>query len=161
VANLVREPAVNGMGKVKGDGSVGPENFSASPRALELFGLTVHNLIPLAKKPETARLVSQQIASADSIAAGIEEGCGRGNRTEYARFLIFSRGSAQETLGRFHRLRHRLPEDGVEHRRQLCQEIIAILSVTIKTLRSGMTRSFHFHLHSHSASRGDARRCAA
>jgi four helix bundle protein len=157
VANLVREPAVN----VKGDGAAGLENFPAYQKTPELFDLTVHDPIPLAKKPETARLVSQQIASADSMAAHTEEGYGQESPTEYAQFLTLSRGSAQETLGRFHRLRHRLSEDVVEHRRQLCQEIIAILSATIKTLRSEMTRSFHFHLHSHSASCGNARRCAA
>jgi len=124
--------------KVKGEDErpSGLENFSAHRKALELFDLAVGDLVPLAKKPETARLVSQQLASADSIAANIEEGYGRGSRAEYAQFLIFSRGSAQETSGRYHRLRHWLPEEVVESRRALCQEIIAILSATIKTLRS-------------------------
>lgn len=114
----------------------GLENFSGYRKALELFDLTVGDLVPLARKSETARLVSQQIASADSIASNIEEGYGRGSRPEYAQFLIYSRGSAQETAGRYLRLRHWLPEDVVEQRRQLCQEIIAILSATIKTLRT-------------------------
>ncbi len=92
--------------------------------------------MPLAKKPETARLVSQQLAAADSIAANIEEGYGRGSRKDYAHFLIISRGSAQETAGRYRRMRHWLPEEIVEERYRLCQEIIAILSATISTLRS-------------------------
>lgn len=92
--------------------------------------------MPLAKKPETARLVSQQLATADSIAANIEEGYGRGTRKDYAHFLIIARGSAQETAGRYRRLHHWLPEEIVEQRYRLCQEIIAILSATIATLCS-------------------------
>lgn len=123
---------------MKGDGErlSGLENFSGYQKALDLFDLAVGDLSTLARKPETARLVSQQIASADSIAANIEEGYGRGTPAEYAQFLIYSRGSAQETLGRYGRFGHWLPEEVVEQRQSLCQEIIAILSATIKTLRS-------------------------
>jgi len=123
---------------VKGAGArpVGLENFSGYQKALELFDLVVVDVTPLARKPETMRLISQQIASADSIAANIEEGYGRGSRAEYAQFLVYSRGSAQETLGRYGRLGHWLPEEVVEQRERLCQEIIAILTATIKTLRS-------------------------
>lgn len=114
----------------------GLEKFSAYRKALGLFDRAVEDLVPLAKRPETVRLVSQQLASADSIAANIEEGYGRGSRRDYAHFLIIARGSAQETAGRYRRMRHWLPEEVVEHRYRLCQEIIAILSATITTLRS-------------------------
>jgi four helix bundle protein len=130
---------VNVKVRVKGEetaSSSGLENFQAHQKALGLFDLAVGDLVPLAKKPETARLVSQQLASADSIAANIEEGYGRGTRKDYAHFLIIARGSAQETAGRYRRMRHWLPEEIVEHRYRLCQEIIAILSATIATLRS-------------------------
>ncbi len=82
-----------------------------------------------------SRLVSQQIASADSICANIEEGYGRLSRKEYIRFLDFSRGSARETQGRYKRMKHWLSKDIVQQRTALLDEIIAILTTTIATLR--------------------------
>jgi hypothetical protein len=55
------------------------ENFSAHRKALVWFDFVVADLRPLTKHPALARLVAQQIASADSIAANIEEGYGRGS----------------------------------------------------------------------------------
>lgn len=91
---------------------------------------------PLARDPLTSRLVSQQIASADSIASNIEEGYGRHSRPDYCRFLIIACGSATETRGRYEkRLKNWLPPDTIAARVQLCEEIIGILSATIRTLR--------------------------
>ena len=55
------------------------ENFSAHRKALVWFDFVVADLRPLTKHPALARLVAQQIASADSIAANIEEGYGLGS----------------------------------------------------------------------------------
>ena len=71
------------------------------------------------------------------MAANIEEGYGRGGRKEYAQFLAIARGSAQKTVGRYQRLKHWLPSDLIETRAALCNEIIGILTRTIKTLRDG------------------------
>ena len=111
------------------------KRFGAYTKALELFDLVVADLTPLMHDPALHRLVAQQFASADSIAANIEEGYGRGSRKEYTQFLVIARGSAQETGGRYGRLRHWLPDTVVEARMALCNEIIGILSATIKTLR--------------------------
>ena len=80
------------------------------------------------------RLASQQLASADSICSNIEEGYGRESTVEYRRFLIIARGSLRETLGRYRRLRHWLPEEVVEQRVALAEEINRMLSSTIKRL---------------------------
>jgi four helix bundle protein len=109
--------------------------FGAYQKANELFDLAVTDLADLSKLPGLQRLVSQQYASLDSIAANIEEGYGRGSRREYAQFLIIARGSAQESAGRYRRLRHWLPETIVTERVALCNEIIALLTRSICTLR--------------------------
>ena len=111
--------------------------FRAYRKACELFDLVVADLTPLAKNPLCMRLVSQQIASADSVASNIEEGYGRRSRKDYSHFLIISRGSATETRGRYEqRLKHWLPAEIITARVSLCEEIVAILSASIRTLRS-------------------------
>ena len=85
------------------------KQYGAHQKALALFDLVVADLSPLAQNSTLYRLIAQQFASADSIAANIEEGYGRGSRKDYAHFLIIARGSAQETCGRYERLKHWLP----------------------------------------------------
>ncbi len=79
--------------------------------------------------------MSQQVGSADSICANIEEGHGRLSRAEYVRFLDFARGSARETRGRYLRMSQWLSEDVVNQRAALADEIIGILTATIERLR--------------------------
>jgi len=110
--------------------------FVAYSKALELFDLVLDDLQPLKGHFELQRLLAQQIASADSIAANIEEGYGRESKRDYAHFLVMARGSAQETMGRYGRLKRWLIPETIEKRMVLCQEIIAILSASIRTLRS-------------------------
>ncbi|NBB77955.1 MAG: four helix bundle protein [Verrucomicrobia bacterium] len=112
------------------------EDYGALIKANELFDLVVVDMDLLSKSIGCRRLVDQQIASADSIASNIEEGFGRGSRKEYTQFLIISRGSAQETKGRYGRMKHWLSAETIQARQMLCNEIIAILTATIKTLRS-------------------------
>lgn len=113
--------------------------YGAYLKALELFDAVAQDMEGLLGKPHLFRLISQQLASADSIAANIEEGYGRGSRKDYVKFLIISRGSARETAGRYQRFQHWLPEDQIAPRVQLCQEIIAILSSSILSLRATET----------------------
>jgi four helix bundle protein len=111
--------------------------YGAYQKACQLFDLVVADMTPLARNPLCMRLVSQQVASADSIASNIEEGYGRRSRKDYSHFLIIARGSATETRGRYaERLKHWLPVETVAARVLLCDEIVAILSATIRTLRS-------------------------
>lgn len=110
--------------------------FGAYRKACELFDFTVADMTQLAQNPLCTRLVSQQIASADSVSSNIEEGYGRRSPADYARFLVIARGSAAETRGRYEqRFKHWLPPEIVTARVALCDEIIAILSATIRTLR--------------------------
>ena len=111
------------------------EDFGAYRKAMELFDLAAEDMDRLRGHNECRRLVSQQLASADSVAANIEEGYGRGSRREYVQFLRFARGSVRETRGRYVRMRHWLAGDVVAARTALCDEIISILTATIRTLR--------------------------
>jgi len=112
------------------------EDFGALIKVNERFEHVVNDLRPLQAEIGCKRLVEQQFASADSIAANIEEGFGRGSRKEYRQFLIISRGSAQETKGRYGRMKHWLCAETFQQRQALCTEVIAILSKTIDTLSS-------------------------
>jgi four helix bundle protein len=111
--------------------------YGAYRKACELFDLVVMDMTLVAGNPLCFRLVAQQIASADSISSNIEEGYGRESRKDYAHFLVIARGSATETRGRYEqRFKHWLPPETVAARVVLCEETIAILSATIRTLRA-------------------------
>lgn len=111
------------------------EEFEAHRLAMELFDLVVEDMTAIANKRTMERLVSQQLGSADSIAANIEEGYGRETTKEYIRFLVIARGSARETRGRYQRLRHWYKAELIEDRISRCNHIIASLTKTISTLK--------------------------
>jgi len=85
--------------------------------------------------PLCYRLVAQQMGSADSICANIEEGYGRLSRVEYIRFLDIARGSARETRGRYERMSNWMAQDVIKQRIELLDEIIGILTSSIGTLK--------------------------
>ena len=110
------------------------EDFKAYQKALELFDLVVEDISHSLEDRRLDRLVSQQLASADSVCSNIEEGYGRESSTEYRRFLIIARGSLRETMGRYRRLRHWIPQEVINKRTELAEEINRILSSAIKRL---------------------------
>jgi four helix bundle protein len=110
-------------------------DFGAYRKALELFDLVVKDTEQYVKAARCERLVSQQIASADSVCSNIEEGYGRESSVEYRRFLSIARGSLRETQGRYRRMRHWIPPDVVQQRVALAEEIHKILTATINRLR--------------------------
>jgi four helix bundle protein len=110
--------------------------FGAYEKARRLFEYVAEDMEKLVNNPMCARMISQQMASADSICANIEEGYGRESSREYRHFLIIARGSARETQGRYLRLARWLSPAAVAPRVELCEEIIAIVSATIRRLDS-------------------------
>jgi len=113
----------------------GLEAFGAYQKARQLFDLAVADMETLKTNRLCYRLVSQQMGSADSICANIEEGYGRLSRVEYVRFLDIAGGSARETRGRYERMEHWLAEDVIQQRMKLLEEIIGILTASIGTMR--------------------------
>ncbi len=102
-----------------------------------MFDLVIKDMEVLKKDHRCYRLVGQQIASADSICANIEEGFGRLSRVEYVRFLDIARASARETRGRYERMKHWLNADIISERLSLVDEIIGILTSSIVRMRKG------------------------
>lgn len=117
------------------------ESFGAYQKARELFDWVVKDMAEMRRDPRCYRLIAQQVASADSICANIEEGYGRLSRWEYVRFLDFARGSARETRGRYERMKHWLAVEIIQQRVGRADEIIAILTKTIETLRRDLQKS--------------------
>ncbi len=115
------------------------DSFGAYRKARELFDMVVEDMNALRNDNRCYRLVAQQVGSADSICANIEEGHGRLSRAEYIRFLDFARGSARETRGRYIRMKHWLKQEDIATRTALLDEIIGILTSTIVTLRQSPT----------------------
>src|SRR4030095_12807962 len=114
---------------------VGLEQFGAYQKARQLFDVVAADMEKLKTNSLCYRLVSQQISSADSICANIEEGYGRLSRIEYIRFLDIARGSARETRGRYQRMKHWLADEIIQERVNLADHIIGILTKSIERLR--------------------------
>jgi four helix bundle protein len=112
------------------------EQFGAYRKARELFDLVIKDMEALKKDSRCYRLIGQQVASADSICANIEEGYGRLSRVEYVRFLDIARGSSRETRGRYERMHHWLSPDVIKERVQLIDEIVGILTSSIVRMRT-------------------------
>jgi four helix bundle protein len=110
----------------------GLDAFGGYRKARQLFDLVVKDMEVLKTNPLCYRLVSQQIGSADSICANVEEGYGRLSRVEYVRFLDIARGSARETRGRYERMTNWLDQEVIQQRVELLDEIIGILTTSIE-----------------------------
>jgi four helix bundle protein len=111
--------------------------FEAYPKSLFLYDLAWEDTDKLLKDVRGRKLAGQLIDSAGSVSANIDEGFGRGIESgEYIQFLRYALGSARETRSWYYKARRLLAAEAVRHRIALCDEIIALLVVTIKQRRA-------------------------
>ena len=77
--------------------------------------------------PRTLKLSDQLYRSLGSISANIAEGYSRGSGKDRARFYEYALGSARESRDWYYKSRHVLLDSAVEHRVDLCSQIIRLL----------------------------------
>ena len=107
--------------------------FVAYPKALLLFDLVWEDSEKLLRDTRGREVARQLVRSAGSVSANIDEGFGRGiDRKEYVQFLRYALGSARETRSWYYKSRYLLTEQVIQHRMDLCSEIIALLVTAIK-----------------------------
>ena len=104
-------------------------------KALELWDLFWEDSKVLIRDIRVRKIAEQMTKSVGSISANIEEGYGRGyGNKEYTHFLKISRGSASESKGWYRRANRLLPKSVASARTKLLNEVIAMLTKSIKTL---------------------------
>jgi four helix bundle protein len=104
-------------------------------------------------KAEVGRIIANQIIrSVSSITANIAEGYGRRKGKEYEHYLYIARGSVNETIDWYEKLKrlHYIEESVFQGREQMCQEIRAMLSKLIGSVR-GAESLLTFNVHSSEA----------
>ena len=109
--------------------------------AMYLYDLVWMDADILHKDYRGREIVYQIVRSAGSVCANMEEAYGRGIGTaDYVRVMRIALGEARETQGWYFRSRHILPEDLMERRYKVIQQVISLTVTAVdgtkKSLRS-------------------------
>jgi four helix bundle protein len=105
-------------------------------KAMELFEQVTGDVEGFPQK-RAARIIEDQVLrSVGSISANIAEGFGRRKGKEYEYYLYISRGSTNETIDWYEKLRRLgyISENTFLQREKICLELRAILSKMIDSL---------------------------
>jgi len=101
-----------------------------------LFEEFIEQDLPILQKNFVGRILAgNQLRSLDSICSNMEEGYERKSGKEIINFFRMSKGSAGEAKGRYKRLSKILPEEIVNKRVAVLNEIRAILSTCYSLLK--------------------------
>ena len=107
-------------------------------KAVELFEFAVKD-IETFPKTEAAKIISNQVLrSISSTSANIAEGYGRRKGKEYEHYLYIARGSANESLDWYEKLKRLkyVSMDTFQERDKACNEIRAMLTGMINKVHS-------------------------
>ena len=108
------------------------EDFDVYKKAVKLFEDFLEKDLPVLERNFAGRtLAGNQLRSLDSICANMEEGYERKSGKEIKNFFRMSKGSAGESRGRYKRLKTILPEEVINKRVEVLNEIRAMLASLI------------------------------
>ena len=109
------------------------EDFEVHKKAVQLFEQFLEEDLPILQKDFAGRtLAGNQLRSLDSICANMEEGYERKSGKEIKNFFRMSKGSAGESRGRYKRLKKILPQEVINNRVVVLNEIRAMLASLIE-----------------------------
>lgn len=105
-------------------------------KAMDLFEQVVGDVETFPNKRAARVIEDQVLRSAGSISANIAEGYGRRKGREYEHYLYISRGSTNETIDWYEKLRRLgyIKVATFEEREAICLELRAMLSKMIDSL---------------------------
>jgi four helix bundle protein len=105
-------------------------------KAMDLFEQVVNDVEGFPNKRAARVIEDQVLRSTGSISANIAEGYGRKKGKEYEHYLYISRGSANETIDWYEKLKRLRYVSGevFSERESLCLELRAMLSKMIDSL---------------------------
>lgn len=109
------------------------EDFKVYQKAVKLFESFLENDLLILRKNFAGRvLAGNQLRCLDSICANMEEGHERKHGKEAINFFRMSKGSAGEARGRYKRLKTIMPENIINERVAILNEIRAMLASLIE-----------------------------
>ena len=109
------------------------EDFEVYKKAVRLFEQFLDEDLPILQRDFAGRtLAGNQLRSLDSICANMEEGYERKSGKEIKNFFRMSKGSAGESRGRYKRLKKILPQEVINNRVVVLNEIRAMLASLIE-----------------------------
>ncbi len=108
------------------------EDFKVYQKAVKLFDNFIEEDLPILQQSFAGKtLAGNQLRSLDSICANMEEGYERKSGKEIKNFFRMSKGSAGEARGRYKRFKNLLPQEIIDNRVQVLNEIRAMLASLI------------------------------
>jgi four helix bundle protein len=108
--------------------------------AVFLGDVAWHDVTRLVKDRRTQGLADQLYEAVGSISANLAEGYSRGGAKDRAQFYEYSLGSARESRDWYHKSRHVLGDEVVNHRMALIVEIIRLLLTMIPDQRGHVVK---------------------